>query len=640
MNINTSPNTPEEARAYLTQFMDDAKEVLHHLEDQHVNYLQKTSNIYTNATQELKRIEDKLAAQLKSSLSKKQIANFTAQLKKAEKEIAKVIQRTQINVAIELAGVEDNVEMGKKIEMVARGGWKASALKLLALVDKTHKIAFDHSIHAKELMEKAHRKDIIYPHSTFETILDEEKHAQFQGFRQDLNDLTRRAGIIGINGVYRIAVTFSKKNIRKMVKSYTAQKMSDKPRTKIEKDIDIPSFGAAKSLLIPLNKEFDENKNLQIFGNIIGEKGISSLNRQEAHLVNALESNLSIHDILVYRSLRHGIISDKYETDLEIRKANTQNAAHELLIAAVMQEIDDLTKMGLSWEEIIKKGIEINLNSVSLVTPDDITTIGTGGANEKSMLADQIEALHNLEKNPPQFLIKDSSPKATTSTRKLIMGPPKKDFSGSVLNIKVHVNTFNFGVNFGAVDFRLGTRNQYEQNLSAFEDLKKQVEVLKESIVIAKIDRNNLDNLMKDIDELMATPSAYLQSDNQYEVGAKIINLTNLMNKIKGSGYKCAFNCKSGKDRTGFMDAIAKTFAIMAVGNGHYPTHDELQNSVAIRDQFKEILLTILLESGNLEITEMNSGARGYKISKHALVGGLSEEHFLHLLGLSKFTSR
>ncbi len=78
----------------------------------------------------------------------------------------------------------------------------------------------------------------------------------------------------------------------------------------------------------------------------------------------------------------------------------------------------------------------------------------------------------------------------------------------------------------------------------------------------------------------------------------------------------------SGKDRTGFMDGIAKTFAIMAEANeGKYPTHKELQSNDRIRQQFTSILRIVLLKSGNLEITEMNTNAKGYKVRKEALLG-------------------
>lgn len=613
---------PTAAQKYLTQFMGHACELLGHIEDQNKEYFnestfQRMSQIYEKAKEELNAIKEKLEDQLKSpELSKKDITNFAKQVKKAEKEIAKVIQKAQIAVAAEI-GSGGNIELKEKIEILARGGWKASIIKLLALVMKTHAVAIQCFKIAQIRMEKASQKNIVRDANIPWTKIDEEKNAQFLAFRKGFIDLKNRAGVIGLNGVYRIATTFSDKTIRKQLKSYIAQNLSDRKRTNIEKEIEIPSYGPVKSLMVPLNEEFDERTNLgvAVFGSIFGEKGVSSLNRQEAHLVNAWESNLSMHDQPIYRTLRHAIASDKFETNVETRHANSVKAAEELLKAAVMQEIEELLKFR-SWEDIMQNGIQLNLNSVSLVTPDDVRAIGSKGANEKNMLLDQVEALHIFEKTPLcKCLIGDKA-----------------------VPVKVQVNTFNFGVNAGAVDWGFGTKNQYDQNVKAFQGLKKQVEALKIAPMALK-DRTDLENLTKDIEHLMASSSAYLKGDNQFEIGAKIINLSNLMNKIKGSGYKCAFNCMSGKDRTGIMDAIAKAYAVMALGNGHYPTHEELQNNDAVRQQFREVVVPLLLGSGSLEITETNTGAKGYKVTKHALVGDISEEHFLDIIGLSKLAS-
>lgn len=96
----------------------------------------------------------------------------------------------------------------------------------------------------------------------------------------------------------------------------------------------------------------------------------------------------------------------------------------------------------------------------------------------------------------------------------------------------------------------------------------------------------------------------------------------------------------SGKDRTGFLDAVAKTFALMAEANqGGYPSHKALMEDKMVREQFITILKTVLLESGGLEITEINTGAKGYKVGKEARILGMDPADFLDVQGLSSTTS-
>ena len=140
---------------------------------------------------------------------------------------------------------------------------------------------------------------------------------------------------------------------------------------------------------------------------------------------------------------------------------------------------------------------------------------------------------------------------------------------------------------------------------------------------------------MADIEILMKSSNAYLK-DNQYELAAKIILLSN---KMDGSGStKCAFNCMSGKDRTGILDGVVRTFAVMIHQDGKVPSHDDLMNNPAVREKFTSILKPMLLEMGGLDVVEVNTGVRGYKVGKEAMLG-LSSEDFLAVCGLSKTTA-
>ena len=105
-----------------------------------------------------------------------------------------------------------------------------------------------------------------------------------------------------------------------------------------------------------------------------------------------------------------------------------------------------------------------------------------------------------------------------------------------------------------------------------------------------------MESVLKDIQYLMRNRKAYLEGRNQYEVGAKILLLQNMMREVQdGHSAWCAFNCMSGKDRTGIMDAIAKTYSLMRDENGgRVPTHDDLKKDPH-RIRFQELVVPILL---------------------------------------------
>lgn len=599
------------------------------------------------------------------NLSQKEIKNLTEHLKSAEKEIAKLIYNTQIEVAKSIS--ESYVEgAGNHVETLIKGGIGAKWIHLLAWIS-THQHNIIEAFKASQgLMEAASRKDLPELGEISTTHVEDDKQAEFARY-QEGGTLDRRAGVIGINGIYRFQALFSEKEVLKQFKSFVAQNISQYERTTLERQMEIngKSFG---SQFVPLNKEFDKQtglaKTVAVFTRIFGTKGISSVNRQEPHLINGWESNLHYEGKTIFRALRHAITSDKYEKDPLVRQENSKKAAEELLKAALLQEI---ASQGLTLEQAKAKKIQLNFNSVSLVSPDDLRPLLNSARtvapflpkqnDEKKMLLDQILALRSFQKD------------------EIIL-----ELDGIKIPVKVNVQAFNFGVNVGA---KLGAENQYQHNVEAMKGFLQQFErfngeVKKEldrlyaqhtpllntrenelmrAHLAQKIDdltklKESARLLMLDIQHLMADKKAYLAGDNQYEIGAKILNLSNVMDqaiKITNKsrvpersidGFQCAFNCMSGKDRTGIMDVVAKTFAIMAETNdGIYPSHQQLQEDSKIREQFVQTLQIVLLKSGNLEITELNTNAKGFKVGSEARLLGLPIETFLQAQGLSSTTS-
>ena len=638
----------------------------------------KIIEIYEKACEELVSIRSKLIGKFASSenqpLDKLKIKELKKELESAKKGTEKIILNAQVEEKKELRSTEE-----ASFETPAKG-LRAKFIRFLEMIYNIQAYAthfFYKEKKSSEITTNNQANHILKLYDKDESLddkneslgeVDKDKLKELK----ELKDVTskeiinRRAGVIGLNGIYFIKNVFSKKEVGKQLKSFTAQNLSQKERVKIEKNILIGETKYASNQ-IPLNKEFDShvssgNNAINVFKKIFGDKGISSANRQEKHLVNGWVSNLKIGETQIFQSLRHAITSDKYEKNNETRLLNSQKAAKELLQAALLQEIQS---QGLTLEQAKEKGIVLNLNSVSLVTPDSFRRYVPGQNDEKKMFEDQLKALKSFEGENQEI-----------------------DLDGISIPVTVKVNAFNFGVNQGAVKHNLGLAFQYDCNKQALDGLQGQYIELarlalekvgnrrkaelskREDELSEKIKISN--NLMKDINELMENKSAYLKGGNQYEIGAKILNLTNEMDQIAklisekkkeenstsnkeesvGSatpGFKCAFNCMSGKDRTGFLDSVAKTFAILAQQNdGYYPTHKELVESKkqdnenseeGIYDKFIKTLRSVVLNSGNLEITELNTGAMGLKVGKEARLAKMDKDLFLMIQGLSSTTS-
>lgn len=611
------------------------------------NKSEKSQEKVTSIT---KKLED-----VTTNLSKNEVKELKEKLIEADKEITEVIRRSQIGVATQIGEKYEGTQ--EKVSTLAQGGWGAKWIHFLALTSKTNQKAIEAFEIAQGVMEATSRQEFS-PTATPESQVERDKLAEFKGYQTEKTTLDRRAGVIGLNGIYRFQISFSSKDIHNQFKSFTAQNLGRQERNTIEGEIVIDQQ-KFMSRLIPLNKEFDQHMSIRgslkiiftVFTNIFGTRGISSANRQEAHLINGWESNLIWDGQSVFRSLRHAITADRYEKNETIRAKNSKQAANELLTAALFQEI---AAQGLTLEEAQKKGIQLNLNSVSLITPDDIRPHLSGQANERQMLQDQVLALG-------QFTGKDLS----------------ITLNGIKIPVKVDVNAFNFGVNALALSkapLLSGLANQYELNLKAMEGFRSQVgnfynqvarELLNEEEKLAQASLldlavpsrikdlqdalANAQLLMQDIEQMMADKKAYLKGNNQYEIEAKILNLTNLMDQTiekinlgkspedRLAGFKCAFNCMSGKDRTGILDGVAKTFAILATLNdGRYPSHNDLQTNLALRQQFIEILMIVLKKGGSLKLTEINTGAEGFKADG---LLDMTIEQVLQAQGFSSTTS-
>lgn len=215
--------------------------------------------------------------------------------------------------------------------------------------------------------------------------------------------------------------------------------------------------------------------------------------------------------------------------------------------------------------------------------------------------------------------------------------------------VKPSIHSVNFGVNsialeglgaFGPQSRILGSwKNNMAMNKETFEWLFGENASL---VLLGKVG-NFLSNPFIQNDALknrvyeLATQivdiynkGAYASMGNEpYKIVTRLAYMCYLM------GMKVAFNCKSGKDRTGMMDVETKFLVTRTCVEGKVPPVDE-----NLTQEHQEALYMLAVFSGNHEMQKMNTGIAGYKPDNSQTIQRLGGEWVTtYLRGPSVFVS-
>ena len=220
------------------------------------------------------------------------------------------------------------------------------------------------------------------------------------------------------------------------------------------------------------------------------------------------------------------------------------------------------------------------------------------------------------------------------------------DSAGNLKTIKVNVKLlqFNFGVNAGSVGkfsklvggWRTQDRTNSESMSSLIGGTKKSAPM--EGMVKAHLDKLNeeradlessiarandpeykaavqirldeisyqanvISTVAQQVKDIYRTKAHHHEGRDAYKLPARVALLTSLMDGIPLS------NCKSGKDRTGMLDAEIKFLAAQIERDGGRVPKPGQKLTAADQKLFQ----SLLLNSGNHEVQEYNTGAKGYK---------------------------
>lgn len=336
-----------------------------------------------------------------------------------------------------------------------------------------------------------------------------------------------------------------------------------------------------------------------IFPVSYGGHGVcSSSTREMTHAANLWTSDIRAQardgsEQVLFRGVRHGIISPYgLEKGSTARTEGARNRACEVVLAALFAR-PDLLKDAMAGKEV-----SLRLVSTSLVT---------GGLwKESDMLDDQVYAWRELGREQPLVLS--------------LMGD-----DGELHDVKINleVAAFNFGVNELALKFHLGHAQSDGFNSTAMNQLLgDDLRVVAKpggwvgEYLAREPKPNNVDSVLLlsfQLKDIWANKSHNRDDGEPYKAAMRAALLA-----FEIGAVPC-WNCKSGKDRTGMLDAELKREVVAMHQKGGLSAPG---SKLTQGDQ--RLLQQTLLHGGNMEVQAYNTGAPGNKVMKELPAMNLS----------------
>ena len=326
-----------------------------------------------------------------------------------------------------------------------------------------------------------------------------------------------------------------------------------------------------------------------------GINGVSSeSDHVQNHALNCATSKLLDGNTEIFSGVRHGIHSTRGlpKGSPERRTANFNHARETIQVAlhnnqALLQEA--IQKAGRQPPE----AIEMPVSSLSLVTPSSL--------NDKTHWENQRQAWQDInEAGPLQFKVRTDDGREVT------------------VRVKPKVLAFNFGVNplamgagSGIDAIGWGWKRADQTNKESLQALLGGLNpkdpiggmvghYLNRDDVSAE-DKRIVRELARQVRQIWTEGSYRHKEGDLFKMTSRLAVLTHRI------GATPMWNCRSGKDRTGHLDAEAKMLAAEIHYTGQVPDYGPLS------EERKKMFTEFAMHTGNLEIQQYNTGLPGYK---------------------------
>ncbi|HCL5350956.1 TPA: type III secretion system effector inositol phosphate phosphatase [Salmonella enterica subsp. salamae serovar [1],40:z35:e,n,x,z15] len=328
-----------------------------------------------------------------------------------------------------------------------------------------------------------------------------------------------------------------------------------------------------------------------IFPSAYQGKGVCSWDTKNIHHANNLwMSTVSAQedgkDKTLFCGIRHGVLTPYHVKDPLLRQAGAENKAKEVLTAALFSKPELLTR-ALEGE-----AVSLKLVSVGLLTASNIF------GKEGTMVEDQMRAWQSLTQPGKMIHLKIRN----------------KDGELQTVKIKPEVAAFNVGVNELALKLGFGLKTSDSYNVEALhqllgDDLRPEAKPggwVGNWLAQYPDNYEVVNRLARQIKDIWKNNLHHNDGGEPYKLAQRLAMLANEIDVVP------AWNCKSGKDRTGMMDSEIKREIISLHQTHTLSTPGSLPDASG-----QKIFQKVLLNSGNLEIQKQNTGGAGNKVMKN-----------------------
>ncbi|KEQ19776.1 inositol phosphate phosphatase SopB [Endozoicomonas numazuensis] len=449
-----------------------------------------------------------------------------------------------------------------------------------------------------------------------EPVSKEEMHKAKEHYPKILQDALVSAGV-------------DKQTVAKDFRAAYVEQLNNRPWKTIEKSFSLAGVDynsrqqPAAEIKVPESAQGDVSRLYDKDYEGCGTSCVDTKNTDHASNLN--RSDFSINDRHVYTGIRHGI-ADPYgikgAPDLKAEGGKTK--AKEVLLSALATR-PDIFEAALAATE----GGPV---PTLMTTSTSLVTTGLGSSKEKKMQKAQNEAFKHFT-DPSKQPITLELPGPDGQVRKIKLNVKQARFNipvnwGGVGGISLLTGGRKFqkkmndpamemlvgkpnksGIPGGmAADFLRATSQKNSAIREQIRDAKSAGNMEKASELNVQLDQLNKDHrsvqdLTAQIQEIYRKGKHHHHHHDAYKLAARVALLTHMVGGVPLS------NCKSGKDRTGMLDAEIKFLAArIDQGTGEVPKPGPIKDPAD-----RELFQKILQESGNLEVQEQNVGVRGYK---------------------------